>query len=96
MGEKRVEMITKEGQKKITTWRICPVKRPLLSLSQVIAKGHRVQLDGKDPHILNIRSGQKTKLRMKGQVFELDLWVRIPEEVDTEAMDISVFSLPEQ
>ena len=99
LGEKKVEMMTKEGQKKTTTWRTSPVKRPLLSLSQVTAKGHKVQLDSKDPHILNVKSGQKTKLRIKGQVFELDLWVKVPEEFDdesAEAMDVSVFTRPEQ
>ena len=95
LGEKSIEVVTKEGQKKTTTWRICPVKRPLLSLSQVIAKGHRVQLDEKGPHILNVKTGQKTKLRMKGKVFELDMWVKVPDTVDTDAMDVSVFMWPE-
>ena len=33
IGEKKLQMQTAEGQTKTTTWRICPVKRPLLSIA---------------------------------------------------------------
>ena len=88
IGEKRVQMTTAEGQKKTTTWRICPVKRPLLSIAQIISTGHKVTLDQDNPRIENVRSGQITKLRPKGKVFELDLWIEVPEGFDENGMDV--------
>ena len=45
-------------------------------------------LDEDNPRIENTRSGQITKLRAKGKVFELDLWIEVPKDFDENAMDV--------
>ena len=77
-GQKKVEVKTAEGQVRMTTWQVASVKRPLMSVSRMTAAGNDVNLSDKQPHIVNKKNGQKTALRKEGNVFVVDLWIRMP------------------
>ena len=41
----------------------------MMAVSKMTGKGNKVILQGKDPRILNERSGQKTAIRKEGNVY---------------------------
>ena len=94
LGEQIVDMVTAEGHARKARWKVCPVKRPLLSMSQIVAMGHEVHLRQNDPHIVNMKNGQKTSLRSVGNVYELDLWVWRPANAKDQGMGVSGFTRP--
>ena len=67
-----------EGQTRKTTWQVAKVRRPLMSVTKMTESGNEVKLSRDDPHILNLKTGQRTALRKEGNVYVLDLWVEIP------------------
>ena len=77
-GQKNIVVRTAEGQVRRSHWQICPVKRPLMSVARITAAGNSVHLAEANPHIKNDRTGETTKLRTEGNVFLIDLWVRVP------------------
>ena len=77
-GEKRVVVRTSEGHERGTNWQVADVRRPLMSVGRMTQAGNRVSLSQEDPHILNVKTGQITKLRKEGNVFVVDLWVVVP------------------
>ena len=56
------------------------MRRALLSVAKVTQAGNVVHLSEVDPHILNVKTGQKTKLRKERNCFMLDQWIRVPEK----------------
>jgi hypothetical protein len=40
--------------------------------------GNDVHLQGNNPHIKNVKTGQTTKLRKQGRCYLLDLWIWVP------------------
>ena len=62
----------------VTTWEVCPVKRPLLSLVKLAKAGNVVKIGAEHAHILNLATKKVTKLRKEGNVFMLDFWVWKP------------------
>ena len=77
-GQKVVVVKTAEGQKRRTTWQVCPVTRPLMSVAKMAKAGNSVHLAENNPHIKNTKTGEVTKLRKEGNVFVVDLWVKVP------------------
>ena len=76
-GEKTMTVTTKEGHERRTTWQICPVKRALMSVAKITAAGNVVHLDEEDPHMRHKKSGQKIQLRKQGNVYVVDLWIKV-------------------
>ena len=52
------------------------MKRQLMSVAKMVAAGNRVHLDSRDPRIVRPK-GDVAPLRKAGNVFVIDLWVRI-------------------
>ena len=77
-GQRTAVVKTAEGQARRTKWNVCPVKRNLASVAKMHAAGNSVHLTAKDPHILNEKTKERTALRKEGNVFVVDLWVRVP------------------
>ena len=72
--------MTKEGNNLVTTWEVCPVKRPLLSLVKLAKAGNLVKIGAEHAHIYNIATKKVTRLRKEGNVFMLDFWVWNPHD----------------
>ena len=79
LGQKTVAVKTAEGQSRKTKWNVCPVKRALASVAKMNEAGNSVHLTAKSPHILNEKTGEKTAFWKEGNVYVMDLWVRIPD-----------------
>ena len=77
-GQKRVDVRTTEGQARATTWQVANVRRPLMSVSKMTKAGNDVRFNDKTPHIHNLKTGEKTVMRKEGNIFVVDLWVRLP------------------
>jgi hypothetical protein len=90
-GQKKISICTAGGDNKATTWQIAPVKRPLMSVSKITDAGNAVYLRRKDPCIVNEKTGAKIKLRKEGNIYVVDMWVKVPPEyrmeVDQEGSD---------
>ena len=83
-GQKVITVRTQEGQSRRSTWQICPVTRPLMSVARCTAAGNKVHLEEKDPRITNIKTGESTRLRKEGNVFVIDLWVKQQSATDSQ------------
>ena len=59
------------------------MSRPLASVAGIAKKNHRVVFDEGMSYIENKSSGRWTPLRQEGNLFFLDLWVRVPEKLTT-------------
>ena len=55
-----------------------------MSVAQMTKKGNRVNLSEHDPHVIHIKTGQRTALRSDGHVFVMDLWVKVPAKGKTQ------------
>jgi len=77
-GQKKVIVKTAEGQARTTTWQVANVRRPLMSVSKMTKAGNDVRFNDSQPHIHNVKTGERTKLRKEGNIFVVDLWVKLP------------------
>ena len=76
-GQKTLQAMTSEGQHRKGSWQLCPVTRPPISVSGMVAAGNEVVLSDPAPSV-DVRAGETTRLRKKGTVFVVDLWIREP------------------
>ena len=62
---------------------VADVSRPLLSITEMIAKKkrHRVVYDHPLSYIEDKTTGRKAHLRFEDNLFFLDVWVRVPKSV---------------
>ena len=76
VGERRCTMKVDEkiGELSIV-FQVVDVHKPLLAVSSITAKGHKVIIADEDHHIL-LASGHKPPLRNVNGVFELDVWIK--------------------
>ena len=79
-GKQVTRGVTREGNHLITTWEVCPVKRPLLSLVKLAKAGNVVKIGGDDAQIFNFATRKVTRLRKHGNAFMLDFWVWRPHD----------------
>ena len=53
-----------------------PVRKALLSVSQITAKGNRVVLQAENSYMEQAGTGRRIQLRREGGVFVMDIWCR--------------------
>ena len=61
-----------------STWQVADVRRPLVSASHIIQAGSDVSIGKDEAYIMNRRMKEKTLLRKEGNVYVLDLFVKVP------------------
>ena len=76
-GQRKVRFTTDEGQTKSIGFQSAEVSRTLISVDKLNDAGCDVMLNRKNPRIVTA-NGEVIKLRRKGGVFILNLWVKIP------------------
>ena len=76
LGQVKFVGVTMEGHKRQMTWTVASVRKPLISVSKLEDAGNDVTF-GKDPRIVNAKTGQVTKMRRQGGVYVVDLWVKV-------------------
>ena len=69
---------TAEGQTRKIIWEVCPVRRPLLSLTRLAAQGNVVRIGPEKATIANVKTGEIARLHRERGVWMLDLWVKGP------------------
>ena len=77
-GDERVTSVrTTEGFVRKSTWQVADVRRPLVSASHIIQAGNDLFIGKDEAFIMN----RKKKLRKEGNVYVVDLFVRVPSSV---------------
>ena len=82
-GERRIEFRTDENKMKALMFQSAEVGRALISVAKLNEAGSEVILNKKFPRIIT-KSGDVIKLKRKGNVFILSMWVRVPSEEKNE------------
>ena len=72
---------TPKGFERKSTWQVADVRRPLVSASHIIQAGNDLFIGKDEAYIMNRRKKEKSMLRKEGNVYVLDLFVRVPPGV---------------
>ena len=64
-----------------STWQVADVRRPLVSASHIIQAGNDLFIGKDEAYIMNRKKKEKLMLRNEGNVYVLDLFVRVPPGV---------------
>ncbi len=75
LGVQKVDVTTSTGDKRVMTFRVANVTKPLCAVSQVCAKGNRVIFDSAGSYIEHKATGKRTPLREQNGVYVLDVWL---------------------
>ena len=79
LGERGVQMKDQKSGKLLKiAFQVVDVHKPLLSVSKIIERGHKV-LFSKEESYIELTSGEKLHLQSKDGVFELEVLVRSPD-----------------
>ena len=82
-GEKTLSVKTAEGQTRKVKWQVCKVRRALMPVSRITAAGNTEHMSPNNPHIVNHKTKQVTKITKRGNVYVVDLGVRGPPKPPT-------------
>ena len=80
-GQMTINAILNEGTPINTEFDIADITRPLLSVNQIVDKGHQVVFGKRHSYIQLAGSNYKVGLRPEGKLYMLDLWVKIPPDL---------------
>ena len=78
-GEKKLEMVTREGQVRRMTFQVAKTHKALGSVSKICANGNTVIFDDEGSYILNKATGERTMLRQENGVYLLDVRIAPPK-----------------
>ena len=79
-GQQVTSVRTLVGFVRKSTWQVADVRRPLVSASHIIQAGNDLFIGKDEAYIIN-RKKEKSSLRKEGNVYVLDLFVRVPPNV---------------
>ena len=77
-GRKTLVGRTREGHWRKLNCEVCPIRRNLFSGARIAMAGNKVEIGAKSASITNLRSKEKTQLRREGNVWMLDIWIKVP------------------
>ena len=80
-GQQVMSVRTPEGFVRKSTWQVADVRRPLVSASHIIQAGTDLFIGKDEAYIINRKKKEKSMLRKEGNVYVLDLFVRVPPNV---------------
>ena len=75
LGEQNIRFQTQEGHRCGMTFQVADVKRPLLSVPALAARGNRVTFDNTGGTIIGPKGDQKVRFHTRRGVYVLDLYV---------------------
>ena len=70
-----------EGIVPKSTWQVADVRRPLVSASHIIQAGNDLFIGKDEAYIMNRKKKEKSMLGNEGNVYVLDLFVRVPSSL---------------
>ena len=77
-GQQVMSVRTLEGFVRKSTWQVADVRRPLVSASHIIQAGTDLFIGKDEAYIMNRRKKEKSALRKEGNVYVLDIFVKVP------------------
>ena len=77
-GQQVMSVRTPEGFVRKSTWQVADVRRPLVSASHIIQAENDLFIGKDEAYIMNPKKKEKSMLRKEGNVYVLDLFVRVP------------------
>ena len=77
-----------EGHKRSMTWTVAPVRKALIGVGKLVESGNDV-IFGKFPRIINIKTGQTTKMRRVNGIYHVDLWINVGKQGAQEGKNAS-------
>ena len=80
-GQQVMSVRTPEGFVWKSTWQVAELRRPLASASHIIQDGSGLFIEKDEAYIMNRKKKEKSMLRKEGNVYVLDLFVRVPPNV---------------
>ena len=83
LGQQTMVGTSEEGQQIILPFEVAPITRPLASVAEIVSKKHRVVFDKECSYVEDKASGRWVELRQEGNLYFLDLWTQVPEELST-------------
>ena len=78
-GQQIMSVRTPEGFVRKSTWQVADVRRPLVSASHIIQAKNDLFIEKDEAYVMNRKNKEKSMLR--GNVYVLDLFVRVPSSV---------------
>ena len=60
---------------------IADILRPIASIGEIIGKDNRAVFDADESYIENKKSGAWIPMRRDGNLFHIDMWCQIPDEL---------------
>ena len=72
-GQRRFQVKTSAGSNFNTTWEVADVRKPLISASRLLERGHKFVLDEKQR--IQCKSGDTIPLERTGGLFAVLLWI---------------------
>ena len=76
-GQQDMSVRTPEGSVRKSTWQVTDVRRPLVSASHIIQAGNGLLVGKDEAYVMNRKKKEKSMLRKEGNVYVLDLFVRV-------------------
>ena len=76
LGEREFTGVTAERPMKSVVAQVCDVNRGLLSVRKITRSGNRVVWDNEGSDIENKTTGEVTRLKDDGGMYELTVWVK--------------------
>ena len=80
-GQQVISVRSPEGFVRKSTWQVAGVRRPLVSASHIIQAGNDLFIGKDEAYIMNRKKKEKSTLTKEGNVYVLDLFVRVPPSV---------------
>ena len=77
-GQQVMSVRTPEGFVRKSTWQVADVRRPLVSAPHIIQAENDLFIGKDEAYIINRKKKEKSTLRKEGNVYVLDLFVRVP------------------
>ena len=87
LGQKRLEVVTSEGNPAKATFQCADVTRALCAVYRIFDKGNRVIFEAIGGYIES-PSGMQTAFRRENNVYVIDMFIQEPDE----STDASVFA----
>ena len=81
LGSQKVFGTDNHGSRISLDFDVAKISRPLASVAEMVKKNYRVIFDEGRSYIENKATGRWTPLRQEGNLFFLDIWVRVPEKL---------------
>ena len=88
LGQQHTAFYTPEGQRCSLMFQVAGVERPLVSVSQLVKTGHRVEFGTAEGAIVNLKTGRKIRLQRVGGVYMLRMRFRV-EKADRQSAGFS-------